>query len=64
MEEACAGNYGDNGGFSRCGKETAVREVAQSNMDVANLNSPGQIVLSGATDNIQRAIWYSGEERN
>jgi [acyl-carrier-protein] S-malonyltransferase len=44
------------------GEETAVRAVAQAaDVDVANLNSPGQIVLSGATDNIQRAISVAKE---
>jgi len=56
MEEACLSTTGTMAAFVG-GEETAVREVAQeADVDVANLNSPGQIVLSGATDNIQRAI--------
>ena len=56
MEEACLSTTGAMAAFVG-GEETAVRQVAQeTDVDVANLNSPGQIVLSGATDNIQRAI--------
>src|ERR1700730_14525823 len=56
MEEACLSTKGTMAAFVG-GEEAAVREVAQeADVDVANLNSPGQIVLSGATDNIQRAI--------
>ena len=56
MEEACLSTTGTMAAFVG-GEETAVREVAlEADVDVANLNSPGQIVLSGATDNIQRAI--------
>jgi [acyl-carrier-protein] S-malonyltransferase len=56
MEEACFSTTGTMAAFVG-GDEAAVREIAQeTDVDVANLNSPGQIVLSGATDNIQAAI--------
>jgi [acyl-carrier-protein] S-malonyltransferase len=62
MEEACLSTTGTMAAFVG-GEETAVREVAQeADVDVANLNSPGQIVLSGATDNIQRAIGIAKEK--
>jgi [acyl-carrier-protein] S-malonyltransferase len=62
MEEACLSTTGTMAAFVG-GEETAVREVAQeADVDVANLNSPGQIVLSGATDNIQRAISLAKEK--
>jgi [acyl-carrier-protein] S-malonyltransferase len=62
MEEACLSTKGTMAAFVG-GEETAVREVAQAaDVDVANLNSPGQIVLSGATDNIQRAISAAKEK--
>ena len=56
MEEACVSTTGTMAAFVG-GDEAAVREIAwETDVDVANLNSPGQIVLSGATDNIQAAI--------
>jgi [acyl-carrier-protein] S-malonyltransferase len=62
MEEACLSTEGTMAAFVG-GEETAVREVAQAaDVDVANLNSPGQIVLSGATENIQRAISLAKEK--
>jgi len=39
------------------GGEAVVRNIAQeADVDVANLNSPGQIVLSGTTENVGKAI--------
>lgn len=62
MEEACLSTKGTMAAFLG-GEEAAVRELAQeADVDVANLNSPGQIVLSGATDNIQRAISVAKEK--
>jgi len=62
MEEACLSTTGTMAAFVG-GEETAVRKLAQeADVDVANLNSPGQIVLSGATDNIQRAISMAKEK--
>ena len=62
MEEACLSTTGTMAAFVG-GEETAVRKLAQeADVDVANLNSPGQIVLSGAIDNIQRAIGLAKEK--
>jgi [acyl-carrier-protein] S-malonyltransferase len=62
MEEACLSTKGTMAAFVG-GEEAAVRELAhEADVDVANLNSPGQIVLSGATDNIQRAISVAKEK--
>jgi [acyl-carrier-protein] S-malonyltransferase len=56
MEDACVSTTGTMAAFVG-GEEAAVREIAyETDVDVANLNSPGQIVLSGATENIQAAI--------
>jgi [acyl-carrier-protein] S-malonyltransferase len=62
MEEACQSTTGAMAAFVG-GDEAAVREIArETDVDVANLNSPGQIVLSGATDNIQAAIGLAKEK--
>jgi [acyl-carrier-protein] S-malonyltransferase len=62
MEEACVSTTGTMAAFVG-GDEAAVREIAkETDVDVANLNSPGQIVLSGATSNIQAAINLAKEK--
>ena len=62
MEEACVSTTGTMAAFVG-GDEAAVREIAkETDVDVANLNSPGQIVLSGATGNIQAAINLAKEK--
>ena len=62
MEEACVSTTGTMAAFVG-GDEAAVREIAkETDVDVANLNSPGQIVLSGATGNIQTAINLAKEK--
>jgi [acyl-carrier-protein] S-malonyltransferase len=62
MEEACVSTTGTMAAFVG-GEEAAVREIAkEADVDVANLNSPGQIVLSGATGNIQAAINLAKEK--
>ena len=56
MEEACTQTEGAMAAFVG-GEEAAVREIAgECDVDVANLNAPGQIVLSGAASRIQEAI--------
>ena len=56
MEEACNATSGTMAAFIS-GDEAAVRNIAQeAGVDVANLNSPGQIVLSGTTENVAKAI--------
>ncbi len=56
MEEACDAT---DGGMAALigGDEDRIRELAAAtDVDVANLNAPGQIVISGATANIDAAV--------
>jgi [acyl-carrier-protein] S-malonyltransferase len=56
MEEACDATSGTMAAFMG-GDEENVRKIAQeAEVDIANLNSPGQIVLSGDVENIRRAV--------
>ena len=56
MEEACNNTQGAMLAMIG-GDESAVRELAKEcDVDVANLNAPGQIVLSGSADGIEYAI--------
>jgi [acyl-carrier-protein] S-malonyltransferase len=56
MEEACDQTAGTMAAFIG-GDEENVRKIAQeADVDLANVNSPGQIVLSGAVENVRKAI--------
>jgi [acyl-carrier-protein] S-malonyltransferase len=56
MEEACDSTSGAMAAFIG-GDEENVRKIAQeADVDLANVNSPGQLVLSGAVDNVRKAI--------
>jgi len=56
MEEACEATAGSMAAMIG-GEEAAVRALAaQVDVDVANLNAPGQIVLSGSREGIAAAI--------
>jgi [acyl-carrier-protein] S-malonyltransferase len=56
MEDACNESRGTMAALVG-GEESVVREVAaDADVDVANLNAPGQIVLSGEIAKIERAI--------
>ncbi len=56
MEEACEQTKGSMAAMIG-GDESAVRELAaECDVDVANLNAPGQIVLSGSADGIKNAV--------
>jgi [acyl-carrier-protein] S-malonyltransferase len=56
MDEACAESAGAMAAMIG-GDEADVRALATDcDVDVANLNAPGQIVLSGTTDGIARAV--------
>jgi [acyl-carrier-protein] S-malonyltransferase len=56
MEEACKTTSGAMAAFIG-GEENSVRKIAhEAGVDVANLNSPGQIVLSGEAERIRKAI--------
>ena len=55
MEEACESTQGAMLAMLG-GEESAIRELAaECDVDVANLNAPGQIVLSGGVEGIQAA---------
>jgi len=56
MDEACAESAGAMAAMIG-GDEAAVRDLAADcDVDVANLNAPGQIVLSGSEQGIARAV--------
>ncbi|MDP0490163.1 MAG: ACP S-malonyltransferase [Verrucomicrobiota bacterium JB023] len=56
MDEACAETAGAMAAMVG-GNEESVRELAEeSGVDVANLNAPGQIVLSGTIEGIDKAV--------
>lgn len=56
MEEACGRTRGTMAAMIG-GEEDAVRALAaECDVDVANLNAPGQIVLSGAVEGIEAAV--------
>ena len=56
MEEACDSTSGAMAAFIG-GDEENVRKIAyEADVDLANVNSPGQVVLSGAVDSVRRAI--------
>jgi len=56
MEDACTETRGAMAAMIG-GEERAVRDLAaECDVDVANLNAPGQIVLSGSVEGIQAAI--------
>ena len=56
MEEACDATSGSMAALIG-GDEENVRKIArEADVDLANINSPGQIVLSGASENVRTAI--------
>lgn len=56
MEEACRETSGSMAAMIG-GEESAVRQLAdECGVDVANLNAPGQIVLSGSVQGIKAAV--------
>src|SRR5258708_31009995 len=63
MDEACNETKGAMAAFVG-GEESLVRQVAaEADVDVANLNAPGQIVLSGEITKIEGAIAIAKERR-
>jgi [acyl-carrier-protein] S-malonyltransferase len=61
MEEACNITSGTMAAFIG-GEEASVLEIARTaDVDVANLNSPGQIVLSGEVAKVRKAIEIAKE---
>lgn len=62
MEEACESTKGAMLAMIG-GEESAIRELAKEcDVDVANLNAPGQIVLSGSVEGIEAAAAKSKEK--
>lgn len=62
MEEACEQTKGGMAAMIG-GEESAVRALAaECDIDVANLNTPGQIVLSGTTEGIKAAVAKAKEK--
>ena len=62
MEEACEQTKGSMAAMIG-GEESAVRGLAaECDVDVANLNAPGQIVLSGSVEGIKAAISRAKEK--
>jgi [acyl-carrier-protein] S-malonyltransferase len=62
MEEACEQTKGSMAALIG-GEESAVRKLAaECDVDVANLNAPGQIVLSGSVDGIKAAVAKAKEK--
>jgi [acyl-carrier-protein] S-malonyltransferase len=56
MQEACETTRGSMASIIGM-EEAALQEVCrEADVDIANINSPGQIVISGHTDNIARAV--------
>jgi [acyl-carrier-protein] S-malonyltransferase len=56
MEEACNATDGAMAALIG-GEEGKIRELAAAtDVDIANLNAPGQIVISGSAENIDKAV--------
>lgn len=63
MDEACGETEGAMAAMVG-GDEASVRELAEaSGVDVANLNAPGQIVLSGTVEGIDKAVAGAKERK-
>lgn len=62
MEDACTETKGTMVAMIG-GEESAVRELAaECDVDIANLNAPGQIVLSGSVEGIKSAVVKAKEK--
>jgi [acyl-carrier-protein] S-malonyltransferase len=56
MDEACAATSGSMAAMIGGSEEDVRRLAAEYDVDVANLNCPGQLVLSGSVDGIEQAV--------
>src|SRR5919204_4700195 len=61
MDEACAATAGGMAALI-CAEENAVRQLAaDGDVDVANINAPGQIVISGELAKVEAAVAVAKE---
>lgn len=56
MQEACEATHGSMAAIIGANEEQVRSLAAAADVDVANFNSPGQIVISGEKENIAKAI--------
>ncbi len=56
MQEACESTRGGMASLIGADEQTATQIAREADVDVANFNSPGQIVLSGEADKIAAAV--------
>jgi [acyl-carrier-protein] S-malonyltransferase len=61
MQEACEATQGSMAAIIGAEEEHVRKLAAAADVDVANFNSPGQIVISGEKDNIVKAISIAKE---
>lgn len=61
MQEACEETKGSMAAIIGAEEEVVRRLAAVANVDVANFNAPGQIVISGEKENITKAIGLAKE---
>lgn len=61
MDEACAATSGAMAAMIGGEQEAVVQLAAECDVDVANFNAPGQIVLSGSEEGIDRAVGLAKE---
>ncbi|MEJ6728732.1 MAG: ACP S-malonyltransferase [Akkermansiaceae bacterium] len=61
MDEACAATSGTMAAMIGGSEEDVRRLAADCDVDVANLNCPGQLVLSGKEDGIDKAVAQAKE---
>ncbi|MBE2179260.1 MAG: ACP S-malonyltransferase [Chthoniobacterales bacterium] len=56
MQEACEATHGGMAAMIGVDESTVRDLAAQTDVDVANINSPGQIVISGEAENVALAV--------
>src|SRR4029450_7403845 len=61
MDEACAATNGAMAAMIGADENSARALAADTDVDIANINSPGQIVLSGERANTERAVALAKE---
>jgi [acyl-carrier-protein] S-malonyltransferase len=61
MDEACAATVGGMAAMIGAAENDVRRLAADEDVDVANINSPGQIVISGELANVEAAVGVAKE---